>query len=350
MGDIAEISECILQLQSKVERFHGSSLKEAQTRMIFIDPILKALGWDLTNPQEADVEHATIDGKAVDYALKINGRVVLLVEAKSLDDVLIDVKAITQVVGYASNEGVDWCILTNGITYKIYHSTEKASAPEKLLFGVSINPKETSEHIHVDYIAEKLNLLSPEAMKEGSLDQLGEELFTREKVRKGLGKLFADPPSKLIAMVKGATGDASIKADRVKEAIMSLWEERSATSLSVIPSPRAPAVGKAASAETKLGVKRGKTVHPPVKALDGKALGSISSFARNHNPPLKYEGMRTAIDVLTACKSPDNSDYDFHYDVDYRKDGVYVVRKQGPGYRTFQRDVDDMRRKAGFID
>jgi hypothetical protein len=35
------------------------------------------------------------------------------------------------------------CILTNGITYKIYHSTEKMEAPDKLLFEISIDLKET---------------------------------------------------------------------------------------------------------------------------------------------------------------------------------------------------------------
>jgi len=40
-----------------------------------------------------------------------------LLEAKALDDTLDDVKAITQVVGYAANDGIVWCILTNGIKW-----------------------------------------------------------------------------------------------------------------------------------------------------------------------------------------------------------------------------------------
>ncbi len=30
---------------------------------------------------------------------------------------LDDVKSITQVVGYAANDGVEWCVLTNGVRY-----------------------------------------------------------------------------------------------------------------------------------------------------------------------------------------------------------------------------------------
>lgn len=62
-----------------------------------------------------------------------------LLEAKQLGDVLDDVKSITQVVGYAANDGIDWCVLTNAVRYKVYRASEKASAPEKLLFEVSID-------------------------------------------------------------------------------------------------------------------------------------------------------------------------------------------------------------------
>ena len=91
------------------------------------------------------------------------------------------------------------------------------------------------------------------------------------------------------------------------------------------------------------------TKHPPPKSPDGRTLApSIRDFALNHNPPLKYEGMRTAIDALTAGKSPEGSDYDFHYEVDYRRDGVYIKLKQGRGHRTFAKEVEKMRQKAGF--
>ena len=89
--------------------------------------------------------------------------------------------------------------------------------------------------------------------------------------------------------------------------------------------------------------------HPRPKSPDGRTLArSIRNFALNHNPPLKYKSMRTAIDSLTAGKSPNGSNYDFHYDVDYRREGVYITLKQEPGYRTFPKEVEMMRQKAGF--
>src|SRR6266849_6342824 len=107
----------IEELQSQYKRHRRSGLKELPTRVIFIDPLLKALGWDIRDLDEVEVEYGTIDGKSMDYALKINKKPVILLEAKALDDPLEEVKAIAQVVSYASVGGIEWCVLTNGIRY-----------------------------------------------------------------------------------------------------------------------------------------------------------------------------------------------------------------------------------------
>ena len=137
------LTACIEDLRLKLERYKKRSLKEIPTRTIFVDPLLGALGWDVRDPDDVELEFPTIDGKSVDYAPKLNRKPVLFVEAKSLNDPLTDVKAITQVVGYAANAGVDWCILTNGVVYRVYRSTERAEAPDKLLFEVSLDPKDS---------------------------------------------------------------------------------------------------------------------------------------------------------------------------------------------------------------
>jgi len=107
------IIKCIEDLRMKLDKHRKDDLKEYPTRTIFIDPLLQALGWDVRDPDEVELEYSTIDGKSVDYAPKINRKPVLFIEAKPLNDPLTDVKSITQVVGYAANAGVEWCILTN---------------------------------------------------------------------------------------------------------------------------------------------------------------------------------------------------------------------------------------------
>ena len=58
---------------------------EMRTRYAVIDPILKALGWDLANPSQVKVEHVVeVSGERVDYALFSKGKPAVLVEAKKL--------------------------------------------------------------------------------------------------------------------------------------------------------------------------------------------------------------------------------------------------------------------------
>jgi hypothetical protein len=216
------VTLCIENLQAKLERQRNADLKETPTRRIFVDAILQALGWDVTNPDEVELECSTVDGKSVDYALKIDNEPILFVEAKPLNDLLTDVKSITQVVGYAANAGVKWCILTNGVAYKVYDSYEKAEAPEKLLFEVSIDP-EANKDMPVQQIAERLSLLSRDSMAKRVLDQIGRETFTIGKIRKALDKIFADPPSTFVRLVRSTVGDDAIRPAQVKEALGKLW-------------------------------------------------------------------------------------------------------------------------------
>ena len=229
-----EIISCIEQLRLKLDRHRKEDLKEYPTRTIFIDPLLQTLGWDVRDPDEVQLEYPTIDGRSVDYAPKVNRRPVLFIEAKPLNDPLTDVKSITQVVGYAANAGIEWCILTNGITYKVYRSTEKAEAPDKLLFEVSIDPKE-SEGRSVQQIAQQLARFSRDAMEQGVLDEIGEQVFTTGKVRKALDKLFLDPPANLIRIIRSTIGDESIKPVQVKEAMKRLWAQSSDVEIPVSP-------------------------------------------------------------------------------------------------------------------
>jgi len=225
------IISCIENLILKLDKFRKTSLKEYPTRTIFIDPLLQALGWEVRDPEEVELEYPTIDGKSVDYAPKINRKPVLFIEAKPLNDLLTDVKSITQVVGYAANAGVEWCILTNGISYKVYHSTEKAESPDKLLFEISIDPKET-EGMSIKQIATQFARFSREAMARGVLDQIGEQVFTTGKIRKAIDKLFMDPPNSLIKLIRSTVKDDSIKPIQVKESLKRIWLQTSENEIS----------------------------------------------------------------------------------------------------------------------
>ncbi|MCC7357848.1 MAG: type I restriction enzyme HsdR N-terminal domain-containing protein [Anaerolineales bacterium] len=223
-----DIKKRIEELQAQLKRHRRTSLKELPTRTIFIDPLLDTLGWNVRDPDEVELEYPTIDSKAVDFALKIGRKPVILLEAKALDDPLDDVKAITQVVGYATNDGIDWCVLTNGIRYKVYRSSEKVPAPDKLLFEVSIDP-ENNLDLSIDQMASHLSRLSKASMADGVLDELGEEIFTTAKIRKALDRLFGEQDDSLLRVIRRSLGDDNISLAQIRKALSRIWRVETPT-------------------------------------------------------------------------------------------------------------------------
>jgi predicted type IV restriction endonuclease len=222
---MSDLIECIESLQPKLEKHRNTDIKETPTRTIFIDPILLALGWDVRNWDDIQLEYPTIDGKSVDYAAKVNEKSVLLIEAKALDDPLTDVKAITQVVGYAANDGIEWCILTNGAKYKVYCTRQKGAAPEKLLFEVCLDSKKNNGMTNQE-VAQCLLRFSKDAITNGVLDKLGEEIFTKSKIIKALDKMFQNPPKTMIRELRDLIADDSVKPAQVQRIVNEIWSDK----------------------------------------------------------------------------------------------------------------------------
>ena len=88
---------------------------ETSTRYIIIDPILRSLGWDLSNPKQCVVEYRTAHG-FVDYALlNKSGHPVILIEAKRIDVHTEDEENWEQIEDYCEAvRTVRVAVVTNG--------------------------------------------------------------------------------------------------------------------------------------------------------------------------------------------------------------------------------------------
>ena len=223
---MADLLSVIKELRSKISDYKKRKLNETSTRTIVIDPVLEALGWNVRDPEVVHLEYPTIDGKPVDYALKIDGKTVLLVEAKPISDPLKDIKAITQVVGYAASDGIEWCILTNGVVWKIYRSSEKCPAPDKLLFEISYDPINIKDEKLSKIITNFLKFSRVE-MANGTLDREGERVFNDSKVDKVLDKIMQNPPRALINLIKKEMqGTHLIENNKIRESIYRIWTSK----------------------------------------------------------------------------------------------------------------------------
>ena len=84
------LSDAIMAASYRVDA-HGKYIAslEVRTRYALIDPILQALGWNLSDPSHVQLEYETTDQpnpRRVDYALLSPGKPEILVEAKPLPE------------------------------------------------------------------------------------------------------------------------------------------------------------------------------------------------------------------------------------------------------------------------
>lgn len=91
-------------------------LSEADTVMRLTRFLEEVLGYD---PFEDITREQAIKGTYVDIALKVDGQVKILVEAKAAGSALREAHS-QQAQNYAANQGIPWVLLTNGSQYVLY--------------------------------------------------------------------------------------------------------------------------------------------------------------------------------------------------------------------------------------
>ncbi|MEX2263398.1 MAG: type I restriction enzyme HsdR N-terminal domain-containing protein [Bryobacteraceae bacterium] len=113
---------------------------EADTSTIVKDILSEVFGYDKYT--EITSEYA-IKGTYCDLAVRLEGKLHLLVEVKAIGLDLKDAHT-KQAVDYAANQGVDWVVLTNGGTWRIYRVTFGQPIGQELVYEcdlLSMSPK-----------------------------------------------------------------------------------------------------------------------------------------------------------------------------------------------------------------
>lgn len=119
---LSNLSDVLAQT-STAARVYATSLKsnEAATRAALVDPVLRALGWNVGNPNMVEVEKTLTNStqSRIDYALyDMNGTIRIIIEAKSLGQSLS--AHAQQLVQYAFAFQVTNLFLTNGNEWHHY--------------------------------------------------------------------------------------------------------------------------------------------------------------------------------------------------------------------------------------
>lgn len=106
-------AEVLFAAHVKLVREHvGLSLSEADTRAYLVDPVLRILGYETVGDLRREVSDPATK-ESLDYALLVDGKPHVIVEAKPVQQGVADQHA-AQCVQYAAVLGVRWCLVTNG--------------------------------------------------------------------------------------------------------------------------------------------------------------------------------------------------------------------------------------------
>ena len=118
---------------------HRTTLQgnETRTRMALIDPLLTALGWDVSDPALVTPEYS-VDGGWADYALRGPGnQSAAIIEAKRLGTLVEN--HLTQMVNYCIQEGIAYAGVTDGNRWQLYRTFEPVPMADKIVLDVNIS-------------------------------------------------------------------------------------------------------------------------------------------------------------------------------------------------------------------
>lgn len=125
------------QIAAKITKQKDSIATEEATKTAFIMPFISALGYDVFDPDEV-VPEFTADigikkGEKVDYAIKVNDKISILIECKMLNSKL-DAQNESQLHRYFHATEARIAILTDGIVYKFYTDLDEPNKMDNKSF------------------------------------------------------------------------------------------------------------------------------------------------------------------------------------------------------------------------
>ena len=146
------LQETINNIIAKAQRYPDVySRNETAVRDQLINPILHALGWDVTNPDIVLPNEPGKDGKVPDYSLMKNKQIKLIVEGKHIGIDLRQDRVISQLGSYCHTRSIDFGLLTNGLEWLLFKTFERNIA-ERTVWHIDIRQ-------NTEKAIEKLSLL-----------------------------------------------------------------------------------------------------------------------------------------------------------------------------------------------
>lgn len=183
-----DFKDNILQLAERIKKQKDAIQTEEATKNAFIMPIITALGYDVFNPFEVVPEmdcDLTRKGDKIDYAIKKDGRTILLIECKHCKQNL-DLHN-TQLSKYYAASNARFGVLTNGIEYRFYADLDKTNIMDEKPFLV-VNMLDLS-----DADIEEMKKFHKSCYNKSEILSTAKELQMMIQIKEILAKNFQSP-------------------------------------------------------------------------------------------------------------------------------------------------------------
>lgn len=163
---LSALSEVLKLVKSSAASYREQLQRnEAVTRAVLIDPVLRALGWEVANPAMVEVEKPVTDrGKSGFLDYHLNAEKPIIIEAKKLGELLEN--HFSQLVVYAYALRIDNLFITDGLKWSHYTNLSPSNQePTKIIDLEQLEEAELTKA--AAYFVETLDaaLFAPESQK-----------------------------------------------------------------------------------------------------------------------------------------------------------------------------------------
>ncbi len=180
-------------------------LSEADTKAHFIEPIIRALGWQGLGVVTREY-YVRNSQEFIDYLMRGPGGPLLAIEAKALQTELTD-KHAAQLIQYCAVEGIEWAALTNGRELQFFNTFLKPDLPAKRVLRLDLLAFNSDEEF--DAIFAQVWQLSSESMTAPT----GVRTWLHQRrLDAALRAVLTNPASPTIRQLRKALADTEVAA------------------------------------------------------------------------------------------------------------------------------------------
>jgi hypothetical protein len=208
---MADFIDQLQALAAKVPKLCEMLKTEEATKNALVMPFIAALGYDIFDPIEVIPEFIADvgikKGEKVDYAIKKDGRIIMLFECKHCGGDL-NIKHASQLFRYFSVTDARIAVLTNGVTYRFFTDLEAANKMDEKPF-LEVNMTELNETV----VSELKKLSKPAFNLDDLMTTAGELKYTRE-VKRILLEQMENPSDEFVRFFASKVFDGVLSPNR----------------------------------------------------------------------------------------------------------------------------------------